>query len=83
MPAYTARRLLPMVPTLLGILSLNFVIVQFAPGGPVQQIAAQVRGTTDLGTSQFTGSDMRSAGGGVAREGYRGARERFLKMIAD
>ncbi|MFB4205161.1 Inner membrane ABC transporter permease protein YejB [wastewater metagenome] len=75
MPAYIARRLLLMIPTLLGILLLNFVIVQFAPGGPVQQIAAQVRGTTDLSTSQFAGSsgDTRGGDGSDTGSGYRGA----------
>ncbi len=72
MPAYIARRLLLMVPTLFGILLLNFVIVQFAPGGPVQQVLAQVRGTSELATSQFAGSSGDTRGGGERSE-YRGA----------
>ena len=43
MLAYVARRLLLMIPTLLGIMLANFVIIQAAPGGPVQQVIAQLR----------------------------------------
>jgi microcin C transport system permease protein len=39
---YLLRRLVLIVPTLLGIMTVNFVIVQFAPGGPVEQIIAQI-----------------------------------------
>jgi microcin C transport system permease protein len=42
MIAYIVRRLLLIPPTLFGILLLNFIIVQFAPGGPVEQIAARL-----------------------------------------
>ena len=42
MAAYVARRLLLMIPTLFGILLLNFIIIQLAPGGPVEQTLAQV-----------------------------------------
>ena len=42
--AYLARRLLLVIPTLLGIMVINFVIVQAAPGGPVDQTLAQIRG---------------------------------------
>ena len=42
--AYIARRLLLVVPTLFGIMVINFVIVQAAPGGPVDQTLAQIRG---------------------------------------
>ena len=44
MLAYIIRRLLLIVPTLLGILTLNFVIIQAAPGGPVEQMIAQLEG---------------------------------------
>ncbi len=42
MGRYIAKRLLLLVPTLFGIILVNFVIVQFAPGGPIEQIIAQV-----------------------------------------
>ncbi len=43
MGRYILKRLLLIVPTLFGIILINFVIVQFAPGGPVEQIIAQVQ----------------------------------------
>ena len=47
MLAYIVRRLLLVVPTLFGIMVLNFVIIQFAPGGPVEQMIAQLKGTAE------------------------------------
>ena len=41
MLAYIVRRILLMIPTIFGILLISFVIVQFAPGGPVERILAQ------------------------------------------
>jgi microcin C transport system permease protein len=43
MLAYIARRLLLMIPTLFGVLTITFVIVQFVPGGPVDQVLAEAR----------------------------------------
>ncbi|MDB5522600.1 MAG: microcin transporter permease [Rhizobium sp.] len=56
MGAYILRRLLLMIPTLLGIMLLSFTIVQFAPGGPVEQIIADL-------TGQNSGSDRLNSGG--------------------
>ena len=42
MAAYILRRILLIVPTLLGIMLLNFAIIQFAPGGPVEQIISEL-----------------------------------------
>ena len=47
MGAYIIRRLLLVFPTLLGILIINFALVQFVPGGPVEQILAQIEGEGD------------------------------------
>ncbi|MEK9951518.1 MAG: microcin ABC transporter permease, partial [Curvibacter sp.] len=44
MPAYILKRLLLMIPTLFGILLLTFVVIQFVPGGPVEQMVAQLQG---------------------------------------
>ncbi|MDO8697944.1 MAG: microcin ABC transporter permease, partial [Pseudomonas sp.] len=44
MLAYIIRRLLLIIPTLLGILLINFLIVQAAPGGPVEQMIAKLEG---------------------------------------
>ncbi|BAP44300.1 microcin C ABC transporter permease YejB [Pseudomonas sp. 21LCFQ02] len=69
MLAYILRRLLLIIPTLLGILIINFIIVQAAPGGPVEQTIAKLEG--------FDGATSRIGGGGsevgVAGSSYRGA----------
>lgn len=54
--AYLARRLLLVIPTLLGIMLINFVIVQAAPGGPVDQALAQIRGAAGGALERVTGS---------------------------
>ena len=51
MLAYILRRLILVVPTLFGIMVLNFFIVQTAPGGPVEQAIAQIQGTAVGATS--------------------------------
>jgi microcin C transport system permease protein len=55
MSAYIARRILLMMPTLLGILFVSFVVVQFAPGGPVERVIAQLSGADTGGTSRISG----------------------------
>ncbi len=59
MSAYIARRILLMIPTLLGILFVSFVVVQFAPGGPVERVIAQLSGADTGGTSRISGSRRR------------------------
>ncbi|GHA17994.1 microcin C ABC transporter permease YejB [Devosia pacifica] len=56
MGAYILRRLLLMIPTLFGIMVVSFVIVQFAPGGPVEQAIAELSGTNASITQRVTGS---------------------------
>ena len=53
MRAYILRRLLFMIPTLLGIMVINFFVIQAAPGGPVEQAISQLQGRGDV-TSRFT-----------------------------
>ena len=48
MGAYILRRLLLVIPTLIGIMVVNFVLVQFVPGGPVEQAIAQIQGGGDV-----------------------------------
>ncbi len=65
MGAYLLRRLLLIVPTLIGIMLVNFVLIQFVPGGPVQQIIAQLDSEADtLGRITGGGSEAGSTGGG-------------------
>ncbi|HSK38560.1 MAG TPA: microcin C ABC transporter permease YejB [Arenibaculum sp.] len=84
MLAYIVRRVLLIVPTLLGIMVVNFLIVQAAPGGPIEQIIAQMEGTGVDATARIGGtsggSDLptqalgQPQGGGEAVTGrYRGA----------
>ena len=66
MGAYLLRRLLLLVPTLFGIIAINFAVVQFAPGGPVEQAIAEARGAAGA-TERITGAQS-------DRGAYRGAR---------
>jgi microcin C transport system permease protein len=80
MLAYLTRRALLVIPTLLGIMIVNFVIVQFAPGGPVDVVIAQIKGTVVDPTQRFTGGqgeqlqnrENRQSTGEASK--YRGAR---------
>jgi microcin C transport system permease protein len=56
MLAYIIRRLLLIIPTLFGIMTLNFLIVQAAPGGPIEQIVAKLHGNDVAATARFGGS---------------------------
>jgi microcin C transport system permease protein len=53
---YILRRLLLVLPTLLGIISINFAVVQFAPGGPVEQMIAELKGRGAGVTARMTGA---------------------------
>jgi microcin C transport system permease protein len=80
MLAYIVRRLLLIIPTLFGIMVLNFAIVQFAPGGPVEQTLARIKGTAADPTMAITGSQseqLRTQTRDIAQgetSKYRGAR---------
>jgi microcin C transport system permease protein len=77
MAAYLLRRLILILPTLIGIMALNFFIIQVAPGGPVEQLLARLQGTAISSTARVTGggADVISSGGGSSNSGsYRGAR---------
>ena len=79
MLAYIFRRLLLIIPTLFGILLINFIIIQAAPGGPVEQMIAKLEG--------FDGATSRIAGGGaevsVAGSNYRGAQGLDPELVAE
>ena len=55
MTAYIFRRLLLVIPTLIGIMLINFAVVQIVPGGPVEQMIAQMTGTAVESTARFSG----------------------------
>jgi microcin C transport system permease protein len=87
MLAYILRRLLLMIPTLFGIMLISFVIIQFAPGGPVERIIAQLQGTDAGATSRISGGggDLAGggAGGGETTSTYRGAQGLDPQFIAE
>jgi len=70
--AYILRRILLIIPTMLGIMLVTFVIVQFAPGGPVERLIAQLAGTDPGATAKFTGGGGDFSGGGGAQQGMPG-----------
>ncbi len=89
MAAYILRRLLLMVPTVLGILFISFVIVQFAPGGPVERVVAQLQGLSGGASSLGGGgADIGSSAGAQAALGgegskYRGAQGLDPKFVKE
>ena len=72
MAAYVLKRLLLMIPTLLGVLLLTFVVIQFVPGGPVEQMV-----------SQLQGRDTGGEGAAAAGAGYRGRQGVDAARIAE
>jgi len=87
MAAYIFRRLLLMIPTLVGIMVLNFLIVNAAPGGPVEQLIAQLQGTAVSATARISGGSGEISGGSAAGHGgtsrYRGAQGLDPQLIKD
>ena len=89
MAAYILRRLLLIVPTLLGIMVVNFAFIQTAPGGPVEQALAQIGGFAIDPTARVTGNDAGELGdaGNEASSSpnsrYRGAQGLDPDLIAD
>ena len=93
MAGYILRRLLLMIPTLIGIMAINFAVVQFAPGGPVEKVIAKLQGTDVGATDRFTGAGSDLGGhnaapdqmaGEAVTSKYRGAQgldPEFIKKL--
>ena len=90
--AYIVRRLLLIPPTLVGIMLINFVVIQAAPGGPVEQMIAQLTATgpaitervTRAGTGETVIQDRPATGEGTgATSKYRGAQGLDPEFIAE
>ncbi len=64
MGAYILRRLLLMIPTLFGIMAISFVVVQFAPGGPVEQVIAKLTNQGGSASDRLGGGGGNDLGGG-------------------
>lgn len=92
MAAYILRRLLLIIPTMIGIMAISFAVVQFAPGGPVERVIAQLQGTDVSATSRITGGGGDFGGintslpgaGDPIQSKYRGAQgldPEFIKSL--
>lgn len=86
MAAYIVRRLLFMIPTLFGILLLNFAIIQSAPGGPVEQMIAQLEGMENNTSARLGGSsraEIKStqSNGSSSYRGAQGLDPELIKQI--
>jgi microcin C transport system permease protein len=94
MAAYLLKRMLLILPTMLGIMLISFVIVQFAPGGPVEQVIAKLSGSdTSISDRMGAGSDTLGTGsqsqlgqgaGDAVTSKYRGAQglePEFIKSL--
>jgi len=91
MATYLLKRVLLVIPTLFGIMLISFAIIQFAPGGPVERVIAQISGSEVAATARIGGSQgefssasqSRSAGSETASK-YRGAQgldPEFIKRL--
>ncbi|MFM8745211.1 MAG: microcin C ABC transporter permease YejB [Aestuariivirga sp.] len=93
MGAYILKRILLMIPTLLGIMLMTFAVIQFVPGGPVEQVIAKMQGTDTDSTGRISGNPGTEGGGGAQMQGgapdatafkYRGAQgldPEFIKSL--
>ena len=86
MGAYILRRVLLMIPTMFGIMAISFAVIQFAPGGPVERVIAQITGVGGSATDRISGGggDTLQSGGdsGEYSSRYRGAQGLDPKFIA-
>ena len=84
MGAYLIRRLLLVIPTLFGIIAINFAIVQFAPGGPVEQMIAELKGKGGGMTERIAGGGAEVSKPVVGENSiYRGRRGLDPVLVAD
>ena len=74
MCAYILRRVLLMIPTLLGIMVINFALTQFVPGGPIEQVIAQLEGEGDVFAGISGGGSEAGGASEIEASGYEGAR---------
>jgi microcin C transport system permease protein len=89
MATYLLKRILLILPTLFGIMLLSFCIIQFAPGGPVERVIAQLSGTDVAATARIGGSQGDGMSAGQSQPGdvgskYRGAQgldPEFIKQL--
>ena len=87
MTAYIIRRLLLVIPTLIGIMTVNFVIIQIAPGGPVEQMIANLQGEAVSATERLSGGgeDVKGQKKAVSEKTskYRGAQGLAPELVEE
>ena len=82
MGAYILRRLLFVIPTLFGIMVINFTLTQFVPGGPIEQIIAQAQGGGDVFEAiSGGGSEVAESAGNDRYVGARGLPQEFIDEL--
>ena len=89
MISYIFKRLLLMIPTLLGIMLISFIIIQFVPGGPVEKMIAQLQGHGSSATARISGGGSDIGGGSASvntgsNSTYKGAQgldPEFIKEL--
>lgn len=91
MASYILKRLLLMIPTLIGVMLITFIVTQFVPGGPVEQLISQLEGTGTSGEVSTSSAGMYKGAKGLAEEhiqqlnalyGFdKPAYERFFNMM--
>ncbi len=83
MGAYILRRLLLVIPTLIGVMIVNFMLTQLVPGGPIDQVIAQLEGDGDV-FAGISGGGSETIGDSDLDTGYQGARglpPQFLESL--
>ncbi len=83
MGAYILRRLMLVIPTLIGVMLVNFMLTQLVPGGPIDQVLAQLEGEGDV-FAGISGGGSETIGGNDLNSGYQGARglpPQFLESL--
>ncbi len=83
MLAYIIRRVLLIIPTLFGIMLINFIIIQAAPGGPVEQMLAKLQGMDTGISSRMGGGSEISSSSQSSDGGYRGAQGLDPQLVED
>ncbi|MEL6549580.1 MAG: microcin C ABC transporter permease YejB [Pseudomonadota bacterium] len=81
MSAYILRRLLLVIPTLFGVMLINFALVQFVPGGPVEQVLAQLEGEGDVLAGFAGNDDPIDVGQESEYAGSRGLPQEFIEEL--
>jgi microcin C transport system permease protein len=83
MGAYILKRLLLMIPTLLGVMLLTFAVIQFVPGGPIEKIIAQMEGNGGDADARLNGggAEVQNDNGNSTYRGAKGLDPEFIKKL--